>query len=311
MVDLVLLGTGGGIPMPFRNLASMLISYKGRKILIDCGEGTQVSMRIAKCGFKSIDVICITHCHGDHIIGLPGLLSTMGNSGREEEVLIIGPEGINKVIEGLSVVCPYLPYNIRVIENPKSKIKFSLNNKMEEQIVNPEIEIDTISLEHSTSCIGYKFNINRKPKFDIDKAIRNNVPKILWNKLQKNENVIFEENLYTSDMVLAKERKGISLCYITDSRPIDSIKDFINECDLFICEGTYGDDDDLEKAVKNKHMTFREAALLAYSGNVKNLILTHFTSAMLEPQMYIKNANEVFENVIIGEDRMTKSINFE
>ena len=82
MVDLCLLGCGGGMPMPFRNLSALLINFKGRKILIDCGEGTQVSMRIIGWGFKSVDVICITHCHGDHIVGLPGLLATIGNSGR-------------------------------------------------------------------------------------------------------------------------------------------------------------------------------------------------------------------------------------
>lgn len=84
MVDICLLGTGGGMPMPYRDLSSLLINFKGRKILVDCGEGTQVAMRKIGWGFKSLDIILITHCHGDHIIGLPGLLSTIGNSGREK-----------------------------------------------------------------------------------------------------------------------------------------------------------------------------------------------------------------------------------
>ena len=104
MVDLCLLGCGGGMPMPFRNLSSTLLNFKGRKILIDCGEGTQVSMRIVGWGFKSIDVICITHCHGDHIVGLPGLLSTIGNSGRIEPLTIIGPEGITEAVNELRVI---------------------------------------------------------------------------------------------------------------------------------------------------------------------------------------------------------------
>ena len=99
MVDISLLGCGGGMPMPSRFLASTLINYKGKKILIDCGEGTQVSMKILGTGFKAIDLICITHGHGDHIVGLPGLLATIGNSGRVEPLTIIGPDGIKNIIK--------------------------------------------------------------------------------------------------------------------------------------------------------------------------------------------------------------------
>ena len=112
MVELALLGCGGGMPIPERYLSSLLINYKGRKVLIDCGEGTQVSMKILGWGFKSIDVICITHGHGDHIVGLPGLLSTIGNSGRTETITIIGPQGISDIVKGLRVAASYLPYEL-------------------------------------------------------------------------------------------------------------------------------------------------------------------------------------------------------
>ncbi|GAA0124508.1 ribonuclease Z [Clostridium sp. CTA-19] len=310
MINVTLLGCGGGMPMPFRNLASLLINYKGRKILIDCGEGTQVSMRLAKSGFKSIDIICITHIHGDHIVGLPGLLSTIGNSGREEELIIIGPEGIKDTIEGLSVICPYLPYEIKVIEAPKKNLKFELKDKFELTNDYSDIEISMIDLEHSSPCLGYGFYINRKRKFDVDKAINNNVPKILWSKLQKYNSYEFEGKLYFSDMVLGDERKGLKLSYITDSRPISSIKEFIKGSDLFICEGTYGSDDDIEKAIKNKHMIFREAASLAKEGKVKKLILTHFSPSLIEPDEYIENGKEVFKNTILGSDRMEENLTF-
>ena len=112
-------------------------------------------------------------------------------------------------------------------------------------------------------------------------------------------------------MILGDDRKGIKVTFITDTRPISSIPKFINNSDLFICEAMYGNDEDLSKAIKNKHMTFREAATLAKEGNVKNLLLTHFSPSLEDPNLYIKNATDIFENTIIGKDRYSISLNFE
>lgn len=302
MLDICMLGTGGGMPVPERFLSAALIRYQGRKILVDCGEGTQVSMKILGWGFKTIDAICITHAHGDHIIGLPGILMTMGNSGKTEPLTIIGPVGIKKVVEGLRVIAPELPFEINIIENPK-KIVSLIDKK---GIVN----LNALELDHSIPCLGYSFYIKRGAKFDSEKATRNNVPKKLWSKLQRNISVKDEGRVYTSDMVLGQDRKGLKISYITDTRPIDEIPDFIEKSDLFICEANYGSDEDVSKAIKNKHMTFREAAVLARKGKVGKLVLTHFGPALGEPEEYIENAKEEFENSLIAEDRMEFTLTF-
>lgn len=304
MVEITLLGCGGSMPVPNRFLSSLLINYRGRKILIDCGEGTQVSMKIANCGFKTIDYICITHLHGDHIIGLPGILSTIGNCGRTEMLTIIGPKGIKEVIDAFRLIVRELPYDVNIIENPKEDILASNN------YINKDIIISTLEVDHSTSCIAYSFYIKRKAKFDIEKAMKNNVPKVLWSKLQNGRDIKLDGKIYTKDMVLGQPRKGIKLSFVTDTRPIKEIVDFVDNSDLLVCEGMYGDDGDLERAIKNKHMTFRESATIAKQSNVEAMVLTHFSPIIKDPNMYIENAMEVFENTIIGTDRLKLDLLF-
>jgi ribonuclease Z len=312
LIDIALLGCGGGMPIPERFLSSLLINYKGRKILIDCGEGTQVSMKLLGWGFKSIDIICITHGHGDHIVGLPGLLATIGNSGRAEPITIIGPKGITDIINGLRVAAPYLNYDINILENPQETLNLKLGENGIEASIGEfcDLTISTLELEHSSYCLGYSYYFKRKPKFDVDSATINEIPKIFWNRLQKNEVIINDGKTYLPRMVLGKERKGIKLSFITDTRPITKIPDFINGSDLFICEGTYGNDEDIQKAIKYKHMTFSEAANLAIEGEVQELLLTHFSPSMIEPKVFKGRAERIFKNTIIGFDRFVKTVAF-
>ena len=315
MLDIVLLGSGGGMPMPNRHLSSLLIKYMGRKLLFDCGEGCQVAMRKVKSGFKTIDIICISHIHGDHIFGLPGLLSTIGNSERTAPITIIGPVGISNVIKGMLVSIAYLPYDIHIIEDPKSPIILnSTNDGLEvvesDDLFGKNIILNTLELDHSAPCLGYNLLIPRQPKFLPEKALEEGIPKELWSLLQKGESIQYNEKYYESDRFLGEERKGIKISFITDTRPLREIIDFIDVSDLFICEGTYGDNDDLDKAILNKHMTFKEAAELAKLGNVKELLLTHFSTAMDNPEEYLDGIEDIFNKSIIGYDGFSKSITY-
>ena len=317
MLDLALLGTGGSMPMPERFLSSLLIKYKGRKILIDCGEGTQVSMRLLKWGFKSLDLILISHCHGDHILGLPGLLTTIGNAGRKEPMVIMGPQGISNIMKGLLTAIPYLPYDVHIAEVSELSIMVNFNdNGVELKELDEgnkshgDLIISTLELDHSSPCIGYSLYVPRRPKFNPQKAISNGVPKKLWKSLQEGKPVTYEGKTFEPSMVLEGKRKGIKLSFITDTRPIATIPDFIRGSQLFICEGTYGDEKDIERAIENKHMLFSEAARLAYEGEVEELLLTHFSPVMDEPEKYAENALRIFPNTTIGYDRLIRRLNY-
>ena len=302
MLDLCLLGTGGMMPLPNRWLASLLLRYNGRMILIDCGEGTQISLRMAGWGFKNIDAILFTHYHADHIAGLPGLLLTLGNSGREKPLTLVGPPGIKKVIDSLTVIAPQLPYELRIIE---------ISDHESSEICISDIYIKSMPVDHTLECISYCIKIKRQGEFDVDRAQELNIPVKYWNDLQKGETLKLEDRVLTPEMVLGEPRKGIKVCYCTDSRPVESLEEFIKGSDLFICEGMYGDEENTDKAVEKKHMMFSEAGLLAKQGNVKELWLTHYSPALREPEKYIDSAREIFTNTILGRDLLTTTIKYE
>lgn len=302
MIDVALLGTGGMMPLPNRFLTSLMCRLNGKYLLIDCGECTQVTLKMLGWGFKNIDVICFTHYHADHISGLPGMLLTIGNSGRTDPLTLIGPKGLKSVFTGLMVIAPELPYEVNCIEIPENENKtYNISG----------FEINTIKTEHIITCIAYSIEVKRTGKFNVEKAKKLDIPIKYWSLLQKNESVEFNGKVYTSDMVLGQERKGIKISYCTDSRPVKSLYEFVKDSDLFICEGMYGEDEKLDKAIENKHMLFSEAAEIAKNGNVKELWLTHFSPSLNEPENFISSAKNIFENSIVAYDRMSKSILFE
>ena len=302
MIDITLLGCGGSMPTPDRYLTSLLINYRGSKILVDCGEGTQVSMKILGCGFKAIDVICITHFHADHTAGIPGLLLTIANSQKTTPLTIIGPIGIKDIINGLMVLCPELPYDINIIEcDGYNDNLFNINN----------ICISSLSVDHRANCNAYSFYLKRSPRFNKDKAIENKVPQKLWSILQKENIVEYDGIVYTPDMVLGEPRSGIKITYCTDSRPLNEIINFAHKSNVFICEGMYGDDSYIPKMIDKKHMVFSEAATMARKANVDELWLTHFSPAMNNPEDFLESTKTIFENTVIGKDRLTKTFIFD
>lgn len=297
MLDVCLLGTGGMIPLPERYLASFMAKYKGASVLIDCGEGTQTAIRAAGQGFKQISVICLTHFHADHTSGLPGLLLTIGNSGRQEPITIIGPKYVRQVVECLLVIAPRLPFDIEYVEAEPGKPLFTLSS----------MTISAHPVEHWVPCYAYRLEIKRQGRFDAEKARALGVPVKEWSFLQSGTPAQVRGRTVLPSEVLGPERKGIKLCYATDMRPSDSLADFASGADLFVCEGMYGDPGLLDNAIEHRHCLFTEAAGMAARAGAGELWLTHFSPSMPRPGEYLRFAREIFPESHIEKRDMTLS----
>ena len=275
MLDICLLGTGGMMPLPYRYLTAMMARYNGKCILIDCGEGTQIAMKEKGWSPKPIDLICFTHYHADHISGLPGMLLTMGNAERTQPLLLIGPKGLERVVKSLCVIAPELPFELRFheISNPQETIDMG------------DYRLEAFRVNHNVICYGYNLLVDRAGKF--------------------------EGRIYTPDMVMGEQRKGLKVTYTTDTRPTKSIVENAAQADLFICEGMYGEPDKQQKAVEHKHMTYWEAAKIAKDAQVARMWLTHYSPSLPWPEQYLSQATKIFSQTIAAKDGETLELNFD
>ena len=305
MIDVCLLGTGGMMPLPNRLLTALYVRYNGKCILVDCGEATQIAMKKKGLSAKPVDVICFTHFHADHISGLPGMLLTMGNAERTEPLLMVGPKGLERVVNSLRVIAPELPFEIVFKELSGDEMSFDLPEM-------PEFKITAFKVNHNIPCYGYSFNLFRQGKFDVEAATEAGIERKYWSILQKGNTVTMEDGrVFTPDMVLGEARKGIKLTYTTDTRPTDSIVRNAEGSDLFICEGMYGEPDKAAKAKENKHMTFYEAARLARDAKVKEMWLTHYSPSLVNPMDFMDDTRKIFANSVAAKDGRSVELRFE
>ena len=301
MLDICLLGTGGMMPLPYRALTSLFVRYNGSAVLIDCGEGTQITTKRLGWSFKPIDLILITHFHADHISGLPGFLLMMGNAGRTEKITIAGPPGIERICRSLLIIAPRLPFEVEYIEIDGPEMVFEMLG----------LKFTAFKVDHNLTCYGYSIELARQGKFDAEAAKEKQIPIKCWNRLQHGETVEMDGITYTPDMVMGAPRKGLKVTYCTDSRPVTSIAEHAKGSDLFICEGMYGDPENEEKAREKKHMTMYEAAELAKKADVAEMWLTHYSPSMNRPQDYQEAVQAIFPRTIISKDRQIMEMRFE
>lgn len=300
MLDVCLLGTGGMMPLPYRWLTALLTRFNGSSLLIDCGEGTQVAMKKAGQSAKPIDIMCFTHYHADHISGLPGMLLTMGNAERTEPLTMIGPKGLERVVNALRTIAPELPFEIRYLEIEGAEQHFSING----------YEIHAFRVNHNVPCYGYTIEIKRAGRFNLEAAQKLPIPRNYWGRLQRGETVEYEGETYTPDLVMGAERKGIKLTYCTDTRPTKSLVEAAENADLLICEGMYAEKEKLAKAKQYKHMTFYEAARVARDAGVQRLWLTHFSPSLVHAEDYMDKVQEIFPAASLGKDGRMLELDF-
>nr|WP_296486655.1 ribonuclease Z [uncultured Acetatifactor sp.] len=301
MLDVSLLGTGGMMPLPYRWLTSLMLRYNGKSILIDCGEGTQIALRERGWSPNPIDVICFTHYHADHISGLPGMLLTMGNAERKEPLQLIGPKGLIRVVNALRTIAPELPFEIQYCEIAEEEQTFSFEG----------FHIRAFRVNHSVVCYGYSLIVERKGRFDRERALGQEIPMKLWSRLQKGETIVQDDRIYTPDMVLGPPRKGLKVTYCTDSRPVDAITANAVGSDLLILEGMYGEPEKQTKARENRHMTMYEAARIAKAAGVPELWLTHYSPSLMRPEEYLGDVRKIFPGTVAAKDGRTVELNFD
>lgn len=288
MLEYCTLGTGGALPLPDRALSSLYVRVNGRALLIDCGEGTQVGIRRLGWGFRCIDGMLITHFHGDHCGGVPGLLLSLDKAERKEPFHIWGPHGLKRIIDGLRVIAPALSFPVVLHELNAPVEEFSMIG----------LDITGFPLHHGVPCYGYRLHLPRQGAFQPEKARALGVPMAQWKELQHGQTV----NGVRPQDVLGAPRKGITLLYATDTRPVPEIVQYGRDADVMVLEGMYGDETKRPQALKNRHMLFAEAAQLAKEAQAKQLLLTHFSNCIDAPADYLPHAQAIFPQTFASQD---------
>ena len=307
MIDITLLGTAALAPIPERALTAATLVCAGHMILFDCGEGTQTAARRAGVSLMKADIIALTHYHGDHIFGLPGLLQTLNVMGRTEPLYITGPEGLESALAPILALTGWTAYEIRPLPFPAAGLRPG-------ELVQgwpAGAKLDAFPTEHRVSSQGYCFTLSRAGKFLPQRAGELGVPANLWGRLQKGERVRVGDVLVTPDMVLGAPRRGLKFVFSGDTALCDRLVEAAREADLLICEATYGENDQARLAAEHGHMNFAQAAQAAARAGARRLWLSHFSQMIEDPQSYLENATAIFPDAECGEDGKAVTLRFE
>jgi ribonuclease Z len=299
-MKLVFLGTSAAQPTEKRGLSCICLEKEGEILMFDAGESAQISYMKSGLGWNKKMKLFVTHLHGDHCVGILGLLQTMSMQNRTESLEIFGPKGIDEFLAANIKILNFgLPFSILITIVNEGRIYE--NNKF---------LIHAAKANHSITAFSYLFEEKDKPgRFNVEKAKELGIPEgELWNKLQNGIDVINNEKIIKPEQVLGKKRPGKKIGISGDTMPTKELEEFFNECDYLVFDSTFLDEEK-QKAQDTCHSTAKQAAELAKKANVKNLILTHFSARYKDEIGHKTEAEQIHNSVITAKDLLEVEIN--
>ncbi|OGS49795.1 MAG: ribonuclease Z [Euryarchaeota archaeon RBG_16_68_12] len=292
-MQIVFLGTSGSWPTPKRNVSAIAVKRGPEVLLFDCGEGTQRQFMLSKLSFMQTSRIFLTHFHGDHFLGVPGLVQSMSMNGREKELLVYGPAGTEDLVETLVTLGHFgagFPVRARSLRGGDS-------------VDCGEYAVRAVESAHTVPAIGYVLEEGARPgRFSLEKAQALGVPAgPLYGRLQEGQAVTVGGRTVTPDMVLGPPRRGRKVVYTGDTLPAAGILKAALDCDVLIHDAT-ADSPLEEKANRYGHSTGRQAAEIARKAGARALILTHYSPRYEDATPILEEAKAVFPNTYMAED---------
>ncbi len=302
MLTVTFLGTGAACPTVDRNVSSLAIHREGEMLLFDCGEGTQRQMMRYGAGFTFREVF-FTHYHSDHILGIVGLVRTLGLQDRQEPMILYGPRGAKRILGGL------LSVGVERTKFPLEIVEVAPGDRLQRK----EYDIAVFPTDHRTDTVGYALvEHDRLGRFDPDRARELGIPEgPLWGKIHKGESVTLADGRRVEPAELVgPTRPGRTVVYSGDTRPIPGVIEVARGADLLIHEATFGDDE-TERAAETGHATARQAAQVARDAGVRDLVLTHISARYTrEAPDLLAEAQVVFPSTRIARDGMVVEVRF-
>jgi len=298
-MECVLLGSGGMMPMPYRSLTSLMVRVQGQLYLFDAGEGCQINLKKAKLGIKTLRVLAVSHLHGDHCLGVPGLLMMRAQVPDPGPLTILGPPGIERFVRQVRESLDFfLNYPITFMEWSERGSDIAYEDEL--------VFIQWGPLKHTTLCIGYRLEERPRPgKFRPEAAGALGVPSgPLWGKLQHGERVTLENGVSISpDQVLGPPRPGRKVCYAVDTKPNKSLYRLCQDVDVAFLEGMFLPEHQ-EEAEAKCHMTVDDGARVAFRAGARRAVLIHLSPRYTEEDMetFAEAAKQRFERAEIGSD---------
>ncbi len=292
-MKLVFLGTSGAQPTEDRGLTCTCLEKEAEVLMFDAGEGSQFSYVKSGLGWNKKMKIFVTHLHGDHCIGILGLLQTMTMQNRTEPLEIYGPEGIEEFIAA----------NIKVL-NFGLSFPVMITSIEEEKVVDEKTySVFSCKADHSVLAYSYLFEEKDKPgRFNTEKAKQLGIPEgKLWNQLQNGHEIKVGDKTVKPSEVLGEKRTGKKIGISGDTRPTKQLEEFFKNCNYLCFDSTFLDELK-DKAIETHHSTAKEAATLAKNANVENLILTHFSARYKDESVLVDEAKTIHDSVIGAKD---------